>query len=462
MKVPHIVILGAGISGLSLAWFLEQRFGDQLKITILEKNKHAGGWIQTVEKDDFLFEHGPHSCRVKGSEATQRLIESLELENQIIVSNEKSKNCYLLLKNRLTLLPNSFWSAICSTFIKDFVKAVWKDFRSPASHFEDESIYSFGCRRFGQRFTERLIDPLVTGIYAGDMHKLSVRSCFPKWYNWEKKYGSVFRGMLMCKQEKPSGAIAKQLHGHSSFSFKGGMRTLIKALEQSLQSELIYGSKATAMYLEPKTIVLHTSDAKELIADHVFSTVPAQGLADLTATHNTVLGALLTSIDSASVVAVNLGYKQPVLKKQGFGYLVPQMTGSQVLGAIWDSSVFPEQNRKPHQTRITLLIGGAHHPHASGMHDDEILKLCQESMSAEMGVDKKPDFAHIQRLRHAIPQYHLGHLNKVKHIEDIISSEIPRLTFLGSSFYGVSINDCIAHAERCAMDYKVTHPVQRK
>lgn len=448
MTVPHVVILGAGISGLSLAWFLKQHHGNHLRITLLEKNMRGGGWIHTIEKDGFLFELGPHSCRPKDASTTLRLIESLELENQLIVPEPSAQRRYLWMNNKLNLLPHNVWSLLFSSWTKNVAAAVWKDLRAPVSKEEDESIYDFSMRRFGTQLTQKLIDPLVTGIYAGDMNKLSVRSCFPKFYEWEKEYGSVLRGMWSQRGTKSKSALEQDLEGVPSFSFKGGMETLTRTLEHRLQGEITYGSRATEFYFQQSSVVLHTSDGKELTADHVFSTLPAQALADLMATHHTVVGGLLTSIDSASVVVVNFGYQESMLLKEGFGYLVPQCAEEQVLGAIWDSSLFPQQNRNEKQTRIAVMLGGAHHPEISGLSDDNLLAICIQAMKKHLGIERAPDVVHIHRARHAIPQYYVGHSRRVDHINEVIARDFPRLTCLGTAFSGVSINDCIAQAER--------------
>lgn len=454
MSVPHVVILGAGISGLSLAWFLKQRHGDRMRITVLEKNMRAGGWIHTIEKEGFLFELGPHSCRSQGASATLRLIESLELENQIIVPDASAQRRYLWANKKLNLLPHSALSLLFSSWIMDVAAAVWRDLRAPVSKEEDESIYEFSTRRFGDQLTHKLIDPLVTGIYAGDMHKLSVRSCFPQWYQWERQYGSVLRGMWSQRSSKSTSALEKDLKGVGSFSFKRGMETVTRSLENKLQGQIKYGSKATQLFFQPNSIILHTSDGKELTADHVFSTVPAQALADLMANHHTIVGGLLTSMDSVTVVVVNLGYRAAVLKQKGFGYLVPQSAGEQVLGAIWDSSLFPQQNHEENETRITLMLGGAHHPEHSGLSDENLLAISTEAMKAHLGIDRAPDVAHIHRARYAIPQYYEGHVRRVEHINEVIARDFPHLTCLGTAFGGVSINDCIAQAEKYAHKHK--------
>lgn len=450
MFVRHIVILGGGISGLSLAWFLKQRYGTQIRITILEKNKRVGGWIQTIEKEDFLFELGPHSLRSQGASATLRLIQDLGIADQILIPDSSAQFRYLWLDQKLTVLPHNVVSLLFSSWVKDCAAALWRDFRSPASHEDDESVYSFSMRRLGLALTHKWIDPMVTGIYAGSMHHLSIRSCFPKWYEWEKKYGSLLRGMLSKKPQSTTTDIEQLVKGASSFTFKEGMETLVKALENKLRAEILTDCRATEIHFQPNCVEVDTSDGKRLQADYLFSTIPAHPLADLMARHSTEVGSLLTSIDSVTVVGVNLGYRDSVLTKKGFGYLVPQCSGEQVLGAIWDSSLFPEQSRRKRQTRITVLLGGAHHPEVSHLSDDTLLSISIQAMQKHLGILKKPDVFHIYRAKQSIPQYYVGHHRRLQHINDVMARDFPRVICLGSAFNGVSINDCIAQAEKYA------------
>ncbi len=461
LKKKRIIILGAGISGMALAWHLQKKHDDAIQLTVLEKASRAGGWIQSIENDHFHFELGPHSCRPRGTGvATLQLIEDLHLEKEVIFADPAAAKRFLYFNKKLQQVPQNPFAVLTSPVTKGVFKAGLKDLFTSPSNKSDETIYDFFARRFGAAIAERLIDPLCTGIYAGDIRQLSVRSCFPLLHEWEQRHGSVIKGLFSKNKtlDKDISSFIKEMQKSSLFSFRSGMDTLTNSLGKHCEPFLHLSSEVKSLRLDslPNQIEVLTANGKAFQADHVISALPSQAFSRLVEPLKPSLGRLLSSIAHASLVVVNVGFRKSVLKKQGFGYLVPSQEKEDVLGVIWDSCVFPEQNHSAEETRLTLMMGGAHHPFLVDLSDSAILEKVAEALSNHLGVRETPDAIHIQRIYNAIPQYALGHHQTVSAIEGEMLELSSRISCLGSSLYGVSINDCIANAKKKAEDFILT------
>lgn len=435
----HIVILGAGISGLALGWFLKRNFGSKIKLSILEKTSRVGGWIQSVEKGNFLFDLGPRSCRSCGNgAATLRLIEELNLQDQVIKGDPLANKRYLYTQQQLRQLPSNFFSMLFSPLGRGILPALYRDWRTTSGNFEDESIYDFMVRRFSKELAEQFMDPLVSGIYAGDIHQLSLRSCFPQLHEWEQYYGSVVRGAISDRKKT------------MLFSFQKGMETLPLCLEKRLLAEIQLNSEAVGLDFIENGVKVMLADGGLLHADHLYSTISAEALAPLIKPHHTELSQTLAGISSTSVAVVNMGYKKRVLQKSGFGYLVPSREKENILGVVWDSCVFPQQNRQEEETRLTVMLGGAHMSHFHQRTKDEFLQIALKALDHHLQIDLEPEMALVNIAASAIPQYTVGHEKRVSSIKKEMLHLSSNATLLGSSYCGVSVNDCIAQAETAA------------
>ncbi|MGE4573334.1 protoporphyrinogen oxidase [Parachlamydia sp.] len=445
VKKPHIVILGAGISGLTLAWSLKQRLGTNIHISILEKENRSGGYMHTHHQDGFLFEYGPRSCRPSGAGLeTLKLIESLQLQNDIITENVEAKKRYLWKDQTLHPLPNGFFSFLTSPLTKKTIWPIAREFLRPKTKVADESIFSFFNRRFSPEIAETLIDPLVNGIYAGDIRKLSIRSCFPLFHEMEQTYGSLVKGFLLSPKKSYSlSDFQSKMQKTSLFSFRKGIETLPKELSKHLTAELKLNHTVTALNFDHDAIRIQLNDKRSLEANYLFSTLPSHALAKLT--DHAPFIEQLTSIPHVPIAVVNLGWHQPILKQQGFGFLIPSREKEKILGIVWDSSVFPTQNTIPNQTRLTVMIGGALFcPHHFATLDaSQFIALACKAVEKHLDIFQPPDTCAVKIIPQAIPQYLVGHHEKVKMIQQIAANIHPHFQVLGSSFFGVSVNDCI-------------------
>lgn len=431
---PPVVIIGAGISGLALGWALKQQDPD-LDLVILEKNHRPGGWIETIHTENFLFEQGPRSCRTSGTGlATLQLVEELGLQDEVIFPSPAAKRRYLYTNHQLQALPSGLLSLIFSRLMKDLLPALWNDLKTAASRLPDETVFDFFSRRFSPEIAEKFIDPLCSGIYAGDIRSLSVSACFPLLYKWEQEHGSILKGMWRHKKHEnlECSSFVKKIQKHSLFTFKNGMEVLVHKLHSNLTPHIQFHSPVKAILTEADGLKVLTETGKAIHAAHVFDTRPCP------------------QISMASVAVVSMGWHEKVLRKEGFGYLIPSKEKQSLLGIVWDSSAFPQQNRSPNETRLTAMVGGSHMADFPSCQPEKLIEISLRSIKEHLQISLPPKTIRLKIARHAIPQYHVGHLRKISEID---RTSPPGVTLLGSSLYGVSVNDCVHQARVQARAY---------
>ncbi|MBA3602956.1 MAG: protoporphyrinogen oxidase [Parachlamydiaceae bacterium] len=457
MKRPHYVILGAGISGLALGWFLKQRHHAQIELTILEASARTGGWIQTEVKNDFLFEQGPRSFRPHGTGvSTLQLIESLGLQDEVIFADPAARKRYLYIDQRLQKLPSNPLSLLYSTFTPKLIYALWNDWRAPKGILDDgnvdESIYLFAERRFGKNFAELFFDPLVSGIYAGNIKELSIKSCFPWLQLLEQNYRCIWRGAL-CEKNKNKNNVDKPVltpfvesSCHKGiFTLKQGVQSLTDKLSAELNSHIRMNSCAKRLNFVEGVSVIELQDGTKLTADRLFIAIPPKALAPLLSDYPELTTKLKT-ISASSLAVINFGYHSPVMKYSGFGHLIPSKEKQKLLGVVWDSSVFPQQNANRQQTRLTAMIGGTHFPDFSSNSDSTLIEMTLKEFREQLKISQVPDCIHIKRAHHAIPQYSVGHQARLFEIETELKNKPAKIDLLGNGYYGISVNDCITQA----------------
>lgn len=435
-----IVILGAGICGLSTAWYLQKKYGKSVDITIVEKSDRVGGWIQTSNVDGYLFDHGPHSCRTYGAGIhTLELIEDLEIQDQVIVADSSATSRFLYYDKKLQKIPSGLFTALFSKQMGGILKALWKDLRIEKCQHEDESVYDFFRRRLDSTLIERFIDPFISGIYAGNMRQLSLKACFPSLFQLEHDYGSIIKGLFLKKRganQKISPFVKSMSQSHL-FSFKEGMEQLPKAIIKKINANLIFNAKVSNFEYVPDGIVVTLSDEKIIEADYVISTIPYFELKKIIKTDADF------DIPYTSVAVVHLGFDKKVLNKKGFGYLIPHQEKEDILGCIWDSSVFPQQNNHPDMTRLTVMMGGSCSNKSFEIAQNDYIENALQAIERHLKISALPQVTAIHLAKCAIPQYEIGYLSNK---ERFLTCLNPRLKVMGQSFNGISVNESILGA----------------
>ncbi|HSW86619.1 MAG TPA: protoporphyrinogen oxidase [Rhabdochlamydiaceae bacterium] len=428
MKKKRVLILGAGISGLSLAWYLKQSVKD-IEISIVEKTNHVGGWIRTDTSTGYLFETGPHIFKTSRCPELLQLAVELGLEQEIISSDPQSQARYLWVEGRLR--------KINPLLTKGLIPALLKEWCIPVQCASDESVWDFIRRRFNSDVAEKLIEPVLLGIYAGDIRSLSAQACLPTLKKWEKNYGSLTKGFFS--------EMIRQKNNHlplkGLFSFRGGMQQLVQSLTDKLSVKIHLDQEVESIRCKGAESEVNTVQGEVFCAEHIFSTLPAHVMKPLFQS-DAHLSSMFSEIKANEITVVNLGYSSDVLGKKGFGYLVPSSQQEDILGTIFDSSVFPQQNQRKSETRLTVM-----------MRRETTIDHVTKKIEQHLGITSSPDVAVINRLVHAIPQYHVGHLERIEGIETRLQNTFPQMTWLGNCLSGVSVNDCITKSKKTAQNF---------
>lgn len=430
MKKQSIIILGAGIAGLAAAWKLRDH-----DVMVLEASPRAGGWIQTIQQEGFQFELGPRSCRTYGNgAATVRLIEELGMQDEILAASPAAQIRYILQNQKLVCIPSSFLEWMRSPFLSPVVRGCFRDFFTGGIS-EDCSIEEFVTKRLGDKFLDLFINPLVSGVYAGDPKVLSIDSCFPALYQLQKEQGSLMKGMVsnLFKKKKAEKSLPFPL-----FTLKRGLSSLVERLVEKLGSSRIhYNSKVIGVKKVGAEWTIQTAHGEEYKCERVISTLPGHMVEELWG---------FKSPPCSSVAVVNLGYDHFDSDLQGFGYLVPKKEREQILGVVWDSIVFPEQQIKREQGRLTVMIGGTQAP--SDWRRWDYVDVALQALKRHMGISAAPDATHVFLADRAIPQFEVGYRNRLEGFLKEMNTNYLGLEFGGALVDGVAINDCIYGAEK--------------
>lgn len=411
MKI-NVAILGAGITGLSLAWYLKKRHQDNIAITIFETKDRVGGWINTIVRDGELYECGPRSIRNNTPELCE-LIKELGLEGDKVVASLSAKKRYLVHQGKLEPLPYSFTSLFTLKLGRKALRGAIYDLFSRPQDIEDESVESFFTRHIGRSATKTFISALTAGIYASDPSSLSMRSCFPAIWEKAKRHGTLLF---------PSFKKAPKIH---SFTFKGGMATLPRKLQERVEAEL-YLNASVSNIREIDSSVQFTAQNQEFTFDKLYCCGACSGI-------------------KTSLATVSLSYEQELTLPQGFGFLCPSHEDPILLGVVFDSCLFPEQNGR-FKTRLTIMMGGEKAPLLFKESEEVLLSYAMQFIDKYLKIKKRPSQHFVFRAENAISRYAVGHHRLLESLEEPQSA----IRQLGSSFHGVSVGECVAVAKRVA------------
>jgi oxygen-dependent protoporphyrinogen oxidase len=456
--MPRVVIIGSGLSGLSLAYRLQQA-ASPVEILLLEKDDRPGGKIHTESRDGFRVEWGPNGF-LDTKPSTVTLCRDLGLGDRLVAAREAArKNRYLLLHGRLQRLPDSFLSFLRSPLLswRGKWRLLTERFRAPRRDSGDESIDAFARRRAGDEVADVLADAIVTGIHAGDPKLLSLRSSFPRLAELEAQYGSVMKGFTAAAKQRRAQAKARgevyQRPGQM-WSFREGLQALIDGLRSALRQPPLLGVAVRRIEREeghPGWMVLGEGQERWR-ADVVVLACPAYEQAAILADLDAELAERVNGIAYNRVAVLALGYRQEEIAfpPDGFGFLVPQRDQRDLLGVQWCSSIFPER-APPGTVLLRAMCGGWSRAEMVGWDDTRLLAAVRGELRSAMGVTAEPIFHRIVRWEKAIPQYHLGHQERLTWIEER-TRRYPGLFLAGNAYRGVAMNDCTEQAALLAQE----------
>ncbi|MGC2331596.1 MAG: protoporphyrinogen oxidase [Candidatus Acidiferrales bacterium] len=446
-----VVVVGGGVSGLACAYRLK-KLG--VPVTLLEGSPRVGGLIETVEKDGFLFESGPQSFQ--GTETLLEVIHDLRIEDQLCKAHPGAPR-YVLRQGCLRKIPMSPQAILTTSLLSPGTrwKVVSEPFKRTRPPNEDESVADFVRRKFGHEILEYLVSPFVSGVYAGDPEKLSLRAAFPTLEQWEREYGSILRGQM--KSRSSSGATTARKGPPPLCSFRRGLDTLMRALGANLGDSAQTGARASAMSRSGnlgdagyEVRVMRGGREETIVARAVVLAAPAYTASHLVGSVAPHLASILSGIAYASLAVVGTGYhkRQASMALDGFGVLIPRSEKRRTLGIVWNSSLF--QGRAPEgQMVMTSFVGGATDLEIVAKSDQEIAAIVQEDQARILGITGSPITSAVWKHEKALPQYNLGHGHAVEAIREV-ERTVPGLYFAGNYLEGPSIGRCVEEAFQTA------------
>lgn len=443
----QVVIVGGGISGLTCAYRLTQRGVDVL---LVEREASVGGVMKTDVRGGFMAETGPNSFQ--NAPEIMQLIEEVGLNDELVTAPGSAPR-YIYYQGALRefpLSPPKLFSTPLLTF-KGKVRIFLEPFVS-RSHKQEESVAEFITRRFGRQVLESLVDPFVSGVYAGDPARLCMKSTFPMLTDFEEQYGSVFKGIIRSPKNSSGPRPKRWL-----CSFKRGLVRLPQRLAERLGDALLTNAQVVSLRASDAsapcrfTLTINQQDRTEPVtADAVVMATPAFVTAEILHAVSESLAGVLNSIEYPPLASVCLGYDQAAIPRpiDGFGFLIPRRQGLRLLGCLWSSSLFP--GRAPEgKVCLTNFIGGATDPAVRELSDSELVQTVHQELQTTLGVKAGPDVIAVHRYARAIPQYNLRHQSRLQQIEEHLS-RIPGLFLAGNYLRGVSVGDCVKEATTTA------------
>ncbi|MEX2144032.1 MAG: protoporphyrinogen oxidase [Anaerolineales bacterium] len=464
MKAKHILVVGGGIAGLSAAYNAIKKTrerGIPVQVSLIETDSRLGGKIITDRvvfgDGQFIIEGGPDTFLATKPWGVA-LCNELGLGERLHGTNPHKKNTYVLHRDRLMLLPDGLAMmiptnihAILRTGLLSWLgKArMGLDFLLPAVQPDgDESLGAFVSRRLGREAYENLIEPLMSGIYAGDGDALSLASTFPYLRELELKYGSLARGAL----EMRKNSVGKSVQGSRSafLTPKTGLAELVEALQAYL-----IGNHANIRLESPVAHILKSNfgygveleTGETLQADCVILATPAYASGALLTRLDPGLAAILKDIPYASTATISLAYRLSDLRREldGYGYVIPRREGRRALACTWTSSKFP--HRAPDgYALIRVFVGRAGQEDAMPRDTDLLVALAREELDHTLGIDADPLISKVFVWEKSMPQYNLGHPEKLAKISAQLE-KFPGLALAGNGYRGIGIPDCIRSGE---------------
>ena len=441
-----VVVVGGGISGLAAAWELQRR---GLSVRVLEAAPRAGGVIATERFDGWVIDGGPDSLLVQ-KPAAVALCRELGIADRL-VSTLLPRTAYILRDDRLHAIPEGSFLGFPITFralAQSSLFSTGGKLRMASevaiprgAGDEDESIGAFVRRRFGEEAVDYLAEPLLAGIHAGDVDRLSLRALFPRLLDAERQTGSVLRAFRALRiTPSPQGAFA---------SLPGGTGELVDTLMAALApGTLILSARASDIRRGAAYVI--ESTAGRLEAQAVILAVPAYVAGSLLRGFDTQLAALADAVPYASTATVAFGYRRDQVAHplRGSGFVVPRVERSPLLAGTWVTSKWPGRAPDGH-VLLRGFLGGGRDPRRLEAGDDELIRLAREELTDLLGISGDPLFTRLHRWTRQSPQYEVGHLQRVATIEQRLAS-VPGMFLTGSGFRAIGIPDCIAHGRDTA------------
>ena len=459
----RLAVIGGGIAGLAAAYELAETLQGKCELLLLEASSRLGGKIETDLQAGLTMELGPDSFLSTKPWAAE-LCQELGLGDSLVGTHPQRRAVFILHRGRLERLPDGLimmvptrLAPLATTRLLSppgKLRACLEPLLPRATRRRQESIESFISRRFGAELYQAIVEPMMSGIYAGDGGRLSVDATFPILREWERQYGSVALGALALKRKRTAAAGGD---GPPSLFLapRGGLQQLVAALEARLlrsQVSILTRMPVHAISNGPAGYLLTAGDDQRIPVDGVILATPAFDAARLLSDFAPALASSLDQIEYASTATVNLAYHDKELADSldGYGYVIPAREGRPALACSWTSTKFPDR-APPGTALLRVFLGRYGQEHVIDQPDLVLIEVARQELSQTMGLNRKPDLVRLKRWRRAMPQYNLGHAELVKRIETQARS-LPGIALAGAAYGGIGIPDCIRSGRQAARD----------
>jgi oxygen-dependent protoporphyrinogen oxidase len=450
--MKRIAIIGGGISGLSAAITIEEKrqSGTPIGYVLFESSPRLGGVIRTERVDGCVVEGGPDSFLTEKPWAGE-LCHKLELGDQLIGSNDAERKTYIVTKGKLVEMPDGLMfmvptkimptilSPLFSLRTKARMAAEW--FHPPRKASEDETVAELVERHYGPEMVELLADPLLCGIYGGDASQLSVRAVLPRFADMESKHGSLGRAMIDARKKKI--AAENGLAAPLFTSLKQGMQQMVDALVSRLDSNALKKSSLVQSLIRENDAWTVSAGYQSDQFDAVIIATPTHAAAAVIHAVDPNLARELDNIQYSSSVTVALGYDENVRRSlpPGFGFLVPRGENRRILAGTFVHNKFP--HRAPdNRALIRCFLGGARDQEILLSSEKQILQIVRNELQQILGLTADPLFTRVYKWNFAMPQYSVGHLDRLQRIESR-RQQLPGLALAGNGYSGIGVPDCV-------------------
>lgn len=451
--MKKVVIVGGGITGLAAAYYLNQEIKEKqlpIEIKLVEASDKLGGKIETVQRDGFTIERGPDSFLARKKSAL-KLIQQLGLEHNLI--RNATGQAYILVDQKLHAIPQGFFMGIplrkrslltSSLFSTKGKLRALMDLRLPkGKQVADQELGTFFRRRFGNELVDNLIEPLLSGIYSGDLDKMSLMATFPNFYELEQEHGSLIKG-LRKEMPQPSRKERKKKREGAFFALQNGFGSLVEELEKQLPEDMVMLERAVD-HIEKKETHYHVllSDGSVEVADAVIMTTPHQTLPKIFSQYDFFES--LKDMPATSVANVALAFNEEDVKNSvdGTGYVVSRKTGDyRITACTWTNKKWPG-TAPDGKVLLRSYVGRPDDQDVVNLPDEEIVRIVLHDLNKTIKIDGDPLFSVVTRFKNVMPQYTVGHVDRIDNIRKNIADQLHGVFIAGSSYEGVGVPDCI-------------------
>lgn len=453
MTKKSVAIIGGGITGLATAYYLQKEAKEKglpISVRLIEASQRLGGVIETVKKDGFVIEKGPDSILERKKSALQ-LIEEVGLKNKV-VSNTAGKS-YILVKGKLHSIPEGSFMGI-PTKVSPFVFSglfsplgklrAAGDFVLPkGKEQKDQSLGAFFRRRLGDEVVENLIEPLLSGIYAGDIDQLSLMSLFPNFYNIEQQHRSLVLGLNRTMPAPPKKVQKQPARKGMFISLSTGLEELVLQVEKRLtEGTVLKGVAVNKVQRETDGYSLFLSNGTVEKADSVVMAIDHNHAQKMLSEYSFM--DVFKHMTSTSVANVAMAFPKSAIKQdiEGSGFVVSRNSDFRITACTWTHKKWPGSTPDD-MALLRCYVGKPDDQEVVEMSDEEIISIALNDLNKTMDITDKPLFHVVSRWKKTMPQYTVGHKERIQTVNESLSKELPGLFLAGSSFEGVGIPDCI-------------------